>query len=332
MNNENNNFNSEQNIINNNQVPNTEVMTQPVQVTTPVVEPSTEVITQPVMATTPVVEPSTEVITQPAVAPAPIFNSVPTTEVMIQPVVEPSTEVMTQPVPVPTTESPILEPTPIVMPTTEAPTPSVLTSPPQVDNNAMVNEDLKKVEIKDYTPPSRFKVFVLLLFFAGLVVFIIFLPQISSYIRNYGSDKYEKVDEVITTGKLICIMDTNTSDLDKEYEFDFSFVDSKLKRTKYIEYTRGDSTTELALDELAEKCKTLKEETSELEGVSIRCEYSDGKLTETQTFELETVDEEELNAAFTEAGGILPSYKYEQDIDDIEKNMKASGYTCEREK
>ena len=37
----------------------------------------------------------------------------------------------------------------------------------------MVNEDLKKVEIKDYTPPSRFKVFVLLLFFAGLVVFII---------------------------------------------------------------------------------------------------------------------------------------------------------------
>ena len=81
-----------------------------------------------------------------------------------------------------------------------------------------------------------------------------------------------------------------------------------------------------------EKCKTLKESTSQLEGFNIRCDYSSGKLTETQVFELETIDTEKLTAAFTEAGGILPSYKYDQDIDSIETNMKASGYTCSREK
>ena len=41
---------------------------------------------------------------------------------------------------------------------------------------------------------------------------------------------------------------------------------------------------------------------------------------------------EKLTAAFTEAGGVMPVYEYNQEIDGIETNMKASGYTCKREK
>ena len=207
------------------------------------------------------------------------------------------------------------------------------TDVPTTDNNAMINENLQKVEIKNYTPPSKFKIFLLFLFFGLLIAFVIFLPQISTFIRNYGKEEnYQKPVEVITTGKLICTLTGNTSDLDKEYEFDFSFADSKLKRTKYIVYTRGDTTTEALLDELNEKCKVLKNGAEELEGVSIKCDYTEGKLNETQIFELETIDREKLNAAFTEAGGVLLSYTYDQDIDSIETNMKASGYTCERQK
>lgn len=221
----------------------------------------------------------------------------------------------------------------VVEPTTQ---PEVISEPvtePIKDNNAMINENLHKVEIKDYTPPSKFKLFLLFLFFCLLIVFIIFLPQISTFIRNYGKETdYQKPTEVITTGKLICTLTGNTSDLDKEYEFNFNFTESKLKRTKYIVYTRGDTTTEALLDELNEKCKVLKNDTSEIEGVSIKCDYTEGKLTETQIFELETIDTEKLTAAFAEAGGVLPSYTYDQDIDSIETNMKASGYTCERQK
>lgn len=298
MNSENNNFNNGQNM-----------NTVPVVPTTPTVNNSP--ITQPVVYNpTPMAQPVTTHVVSEVLSPS-------TTPFVQQQVVEPTT--------VPTT---------VVEPTSVASNGVFATPQPQVDNNAIVNENLKKVEVENYNPPSKFKVFVLLLFFVLLVAFIIFLPQISSYIRNYGQDtgNYQTVEEVITTGSLVCTMTSNTSDLDKEYEFDFSFTDSKLKNTKYIVYTRGDSTTENALDELAEKCKILKEETKELEGVTIKCDYTDGRLKETQAFELETVDTKALNAAFTEAGGVLPSYNYDQDIDEIEKNMKASGYSCERQK
>ena len=315
MNNETNSFNNGQNINTTPVVPNTVPVSNINQINQTVVP-----------TTTPVVAPTVPVAAPEVLTPVPTTQPVQAyTTPVVEPTTVPVTEAPTVPQPVQAYATPVVEPT--TVPVTEVPT------VPQTDDNAMINEKLKKVEIQNYNPPSKFKVFVLFLFFAGLVAFIIFLPQISSFVRNYGKDtgNYQTPVETITTGSLVCDLTSNTTDLDKEYEFVFSFTESKLKRTKYIVYTRGDSTTENTLDEMAEKCKTLKEETKDLEGVSIKCDYSEGKLTETQIFELETVDTEKLNAAFTEAGGMLPSYKYDQDIDDIEKNMKASGYTCERE-
>lgn len=268
-----------------------------------------------------------------------------------QPVNAPTVQPVTEPVAVqPTFQVPVVDPTlaptpmteptqaqPVVAPpqegTTEPQVNSVPTSEPQIvtDNNAIVNENLKKVEIKDYTPPSKAKVILLISFFIVLVLFIIFLPQISSLLNDYKSGiNYQKQEE-ITTGKLICTLSTNTTDLDKEYENTFDFTDKKLKRSKFISTTRGDSTTENSLDELAERCNNLKKETNDIDGFNIRCDYSDEKLIETQSYNLETVDLEKLGSAFTEAGGMLPTYKYDQDIDSVEKNMKASGYTCERQ-
>ena len=37
-------------------------------------------------------------------------------------------------------------------------------------------------------------------------------------------------------------------------------------------------------------------------------------------------DTEKLTSAFYEAGGIYPEYEYNQNMDDIEKNMNAVGY------
>ena len=214
--------------------------------------------------------------------------------------------------------------------TTPTPVQTQTVSP---DNNGIVNEKLKKVEIKDYTPPSKAKIVLLLIFFILLVVFIMFLPNISSLVRNYKSGATYEKTEVITTGKLICTLKTNTTDLDNDYEFSFSFIESKLQKVKYIMTTKGDSTVDVTtLDELNDTCTNLEKETKDLDGVSIRCDYSDGKLVETQNFNLETVDTEKLDAAFTEAGGMKIGYQFNQNIDGIEKNMKASGYTCERQK
>ena len=228
-----------------------------------------------------------------------------------------------------TVQMPQVNPIPPVQPQ------QVLTSniSPNNDPNTMTNENLKKVEIKNYTPPSKFKMFLLVLFFIVLIAFVLFLPEVTSLIKKYtqGEEKYQK--EEITTGKLVCVLNTNTKDLDKEYEATFSFADSELYKTKFITTTRGDSTADTeVLDELAENCKKINTETQEIEGFTIKCDYMEGRMVETQVFELETVDEDKITAAFTEAGGVLPGYRYKQSIDDIESNMKVSGYTCNREK
>ena len=201
------------------------------------------------------------------------------------------------------------------------------------DPKIVVDQNVKKVEINNYTPPSKFKVFLLILFFILLIVFIIYLPEINTMIKNYreGGTNYQK--EEITTGKLICSLETNTTNLNKSYEFTFTFVDSELLREKFITSTRGDSTADDAdLDTLANSCKRLQEDTKDLDGVEIGCDYSEGIVTERQSIDLETVEIEKLDAAFTEAGGIMPGYQYKQDISSIEKNMKAAGYSCKREK
>ena len=258
-----------------------------------------------------------------------------------QPVMNPAPAVQEQPVMNPT---PVVEPTPVV---TTQPEPVVVPQQPTVqtiqeptaipnvnndDPNTMVNEKLKKVEI-NYTPPSKAKVVLLVLFFIALLGFIIFLSNISSLVNKFRSGDIEEKEEVINTGRLKCSLNTTTTNLDKDYDLTFRFTDKKLEKTEFIITTKGDVTLdEETLDKLATTCKQLKENVKNLKGVTIQCNYTDGKLEEIQTYDLENIDSEQLNSAFIEAGGNNPKYQYGQDIDRIEKDMNASGYTCKREK
>ena len=42
------------------------------------------------------------------------------------------------------------------------------------------------------------------------------------------------------------------------------------------------------------------------------------------------INEEVVTSAYVEAGGIYPDYSLNENIDQIERNMKNSGYECER--
>ena len=202
----------------------------------------------------------------------------------------------------------------------------------ETDTNTMVNEKLKKVEI-NYTPPSKFKVVLMIIFFIALLAMIIFLPDISSLINKYRSGNLNTEEDIITTGRLICTLSSSTSNLDKNYSLAFKFTNSKLDRTEFVITTRGDpSLDEEALDKLNNTCKQLKINTKKITGVTVQCNYANGKLEEIQTFDLANIDTSQLTSAFEEAGGNNPEYKYQQDIDSIEKNMNASGYKCKRER
>ena len=97
--------------------------------------------------------------------------------------------------------------------------------------------------------------------------------------------------------------------------------------------TRGDVTQdEAVLDNLNQTCEQLSKNVKKINGVSVTCDYVDGKLVESQHFELSGINAEQLDSAFTEAGGTQPNYTYGQNIDSIENNMKASNYECIRTK
>ena len=285
---------------------------------------NTNTVTEPTM-----VQPNN---VQPTIEEVGVVNNTP-----VQPVMEPTPVVPEAPVVQPTPV--VVEPTPVVQPTPVVPeTPVIEPQPtvvPQIDNsdpNAIVNEKLKKVEI-NYNPPSKLKLILMIVFFVLILAFIIFLPNITTFINKYRAGTIEETEEVITTGRLKCSLNTTTTNLDKDYYLVFKFTDKKLERTEFTITTKGDVTLdEETLNKLAGTCKQLKENVSGMKGVSIQCNYSDGKLEEIQSFDLSVVEQNKLSSAFTEAGGNNPEYKYGQDIDGIERNMNASGYSCKREK
>ena len=193
-------------------------------------------------------------------------------------------------------------------------------------------QDAKKVQ-SEYKPPSKFKTFLLIIFFIGLIAFIMFLPEIKDYLEEFQNRGKTEENVKITTGKLKCNKKTNTKTLDKDYDLVFHFKDNKLEKTEFSITTRGDATSdEEELNGLASTCKQLEKEAESLNGLYVKCTLTTGKLEEIQSFDLSILDTEKLDAAFSEAGGNNPEYQYQQDMDKIEQSMNASGYTCVRER
>ena len=207
-------------------------------------------------------------------------------------------------------------------------------SEPPKDTNVPIKDPdkLEKIEEK-YKPPTKGKTFFLLIVFIAMIAFVLFLPEIEKMIteRQDVEDDYTKTK--ISTGKLLCSLDTNTAELDKSYDLTFQYTNSKLDSVQIVNYTKGNaSLDEKVLDEMNASCEKLESISKYLAGVTVRCTYTPGKFIEEQIFQLAYVDENELGSAFSEAGGMNPEYKYQQNIDGIEKNLLASGYKCEREK
>ena len=300
--------------MNNNIENNNEPVLMSPNTVTPTV-PETPVMSEPQMVTPVVNEPVVEAFPTPIeVAPVsvePVVTPVESVPVQAAPIMSEPQSVMSNPGPVMT------EPVPGPMPGEGQ------------DPNGMVNENLKTVEI-NYQPPSKVKVVIMVVFFFLMVGFVLFLPQITEMIEMYKDSK-NQVDVKITTGVLTCTTNSRTQTLDQERTFAFTFEDSKLQKTVYKIFYRGDAgSDEKELTDLSDTCKVLENEVKGIAGVNIKCNLTSGSFEETQTYELASVEFEKLEPAFAEAGGTYPEYKYEADIDKVEGEMNASGYSCTR--
>ena len=183
------------------------------------------------------------------------------------------------------------------------------------------------------TAGSKGATFGIILLFVGLLVMIIFLPDIQKYIETQKYLKNQPPEEKITTGTLNCTLEDSSETLDYDYTFSFSFSNSKLNRLKSITEIRGDvSLDEAELDKLKSECDLLSTVVEDLAGVSVSCKLENGLLKKTQTFNFSSIVVDDAITAFIEAGGNYPFYRNGDNIDQIEKDLLGSNYTCKREK
>jgi len=178
---------------------------------------------------------------------------------------------------------------------------------------------------------SNFKYYMTAFLFIALILMVIFLPDISSFVSDYFAEKRAQEVPALTTGTLTCTLNTSDDRYDYYYQADFNFRDSQLYRLTYNTTIKGDQNLDaVELAEMEASCNLLKSQTANLDGITVSCSLSNGVVENEQVLSYENIDVELLTTAYLEAGGTYPNYRYQQNIDEIEKDMNASNYTCER--
>ena len=178
---------------------------------------------------------------------------------------------------------------------------------------------------------SNLKMYLSFIFLALLILMIVFLPEINTFVHDFFNKKEAENTPSITSGHLICTLETNDSNFNYEYETDFSFKDSKLYKLTLTTKTVGDLNLDATdLSGLNASCQLLQFQTSKFDGVEVMCDLEGNTFINTQTLDYEILNRDEVTTAYLEAGGIYPDYKYEENIDDIEKDMNAQNYSCAR--
>lgn len=260
---------------------------------------------------------------------------------------ESSTVVPQQKVVQPVSPAPIPQPKVVSQPTSVPSQPKVVASqqksavPSQaVTTNSSSTTQNKKSTVADNTKSnpdkktkkeSNLKYYMTFIFFALLIWMVAFLPEISSFVSNYMASKQQEGVPAITTGTLTCTMNTNDDKYDYYYEADFNFKDSKMYRLTFSATTKGDQNLDaIELSGMKSSCDLLQQQTANLEGVEVSCSLSNGVYENVQKLDYEDLKSDLVTTAYLEAGGTYPNYEYGQDINEIEKEMKASNYTCER--
>lgn len=203
---------------------------------------------------------------------------------------------------------------------------------PKKEKVSEYQEKLKKAQ-ENYQPPSKFKMFMNIFWIVLVIIFSMFLPEISTGINKILAGPPEGPEPDPTTGTLVCKLETNTANLDKGFTRKFSYEDNKLKSAVLETSTRGDITLdEETLNELHSKCDMISKGVENVEGIQVTCEYTEGLLVERERFDYKSYDLAAISAAYTEAGSSVVEFDYDADIDEIMKSMRQAGFTCNKEK
>lgn len=212
--------------------------------------------------------------------------------------------------------------------TTPLPSTSVSQVPTKEQTN---NTNSTQVTPTNNTEPEKkggcFKRFFAFIFLIGLIGLVIFLPDVTKFIKTKTRERNTPADaNVVKNGTLTCKMEKETDETSVAYELNYSFEDKTLVTSNYeIKY---ESLNTNFLEEKNLECENIKTISEGISGITTTCTYKNGilKLNE----EYINKDLEDVNlTAYTEAGGTYPEFKYGDDVYDIQNTLIKEGYDCE---
>lgn len=207
-----------------------------------------------------------------------------------------------------------------------------LLTPEQKAELMRKKEEARKERESYQAPPvGKFKRFFSVFIWVMLFAIVMFLPEINNVIVSLREGKKEEENVVITTGTLRCTSDSVSDKYNHSYTYEFDFTDSKLDKLTYVEATVGDALVdEEDLNAKLGKCSLLKNLTTGLVGINVSCSLYEGTFTKEQVIDFNSINYDLVTSAYSEAEGIYPEFEAGENIDKIEKNMKAANNTCER--
>lgn len=203
---------------------------------------------------------------------------------------------------------------------------TVTTNLPQPQVVKEINETPTNNNQNNNNKDGVFKYIFAFIFLIGIVAFVIFLPQISEYVRTKKNTKTTTTkSNVVENGTLICEAKRSTDETDIYYEFSFVFNNRKLQTSKFT--TKIESVNTTYLQDKKYACDEMAQISNNISGIKTNCNLTNGILKIVENYTHKDLDNSNLSS-YTEAGGTYPEFKYQKDIYDIESSLKKQGYDC----
>lgn len=172
-----------------------------------------------------------------------------------------------------------------------------------------------------------FLIILILLLFS----FVFFLPNITGFITKL---KNESANHMPTTslksGKMRCYITKDMNDIDYSITHEFTYDKNKLKTEQIVtvyQLKQASSNTSLLLEKQS-VCENLEAAIDEFDGMSAFCVLKEKEQETTQEINYRTIKLSEVNKNIAEFEGFYPSFKLDQNIDEVKRNMEQSLYTC----
>lgn len=202
--------------------------------------------------------------------------------------------------------------------TTSLPVTEVRTSPTGIEFNDQKN---------NVNQDGCFKSVLAFVFLIAVIVFVIFLPDISEYIESKRKPAAQRqIENRKVNGTLVCAKNSSTKDIDTDYEIKMIFKNQKLISSRFTTIVESYDTP-VMLDKKT-KCDEAVKIAETTNGLDMQCNLEDTVLTVVEEYELKNIKRDDLKS-YINASGTDPKYDYGENIYNIKQALEKEKYNCE---